>query len=476
MKRQRVSSGIGGLDIILTGGFLKAGIYIVEGAPGAGKTILANQVCFHHVAEGGCAAFVTLLAETHALMIDHMSSMSFFNEQALPERMYYVSALQALESDGLKGITALMRSEIRDRKVTMLVLDGLMSASETARSSREMKKFIHELQAFAAIYDCTVLLLTTGNPQSIQPEHTMVDGLIDLDTALFAMRMQRTLNVRKFRGGPVLGGKHEFRITDDGLRVFPRVEATFTAQPLQDDSPALSTGIEGLNRMMGCGGLPASSCTALVGPPGSGKTVMSLQFLELCSVEEPGLFFGFYESPTRLLANASSLGFHLSARVADGSLEFAWHPIAENILDQLGHALIEAVRARGVKRLVVDGLAGFFAAATEPERMERFLACLSNELRRLGATALYTFETRDVTGITSSPQFTAVSGLFDNELFVRTARMDPLPSRRLSILKMRGCAFDGTVRELRVGSSGVVVGGQPAGAQGAVSRVDDPRK
>lgn len=476
MKRQRVSSGVRGLDTILKGGFLQAGVYIIEGEPGAGKTILANQVCFHHVAEGGCAAFVTLLAETHALMIDHLSAMSFFDEQALPRRMYYVSALQALEDEGLKGVTALMRGEIKDRKVTMLVLDGLVSASETARSGLEMKKFVGELQSFSAIYGCTVFLLTTGNQRVVRPEHTMVDGLIDLEMKLFALRSQRTLNVRKFRGGPVLSGKHAYRITNDGLQVFPRLEAIFTAEPLLDDSPALSTGIESLDRMMSGGGLPASSCTALVGPPGSGKTVTGLQFLNLCSIEEPGLFFGFYESPVRLLANARSLGFQLSERITDGSLEFAWYPIAENVLDELGHALIDAVRARGVRRLVVDGLAGFFAAATKPERMERFLACMSNELRRLGATAIYTFETRDLTGITSSPQFTAVSGLFDNLLFMRTAETQALTSRRLSILKMRGCAFDETVHEFRIGSSGVVVEDERSVEQNAVSCVDETPK
>ncbi|MFP5407184.1 MAG: ATPase domain-containing protein [Gammaproteobacteria bacterium] len=197
-----------------------------------------------------------------------------------------------------------------------------------------------------------------------------------------------------------------------------------------------------------------------------------MQFLDACSDREPGLFFGFYESPARLLANSRSLGLSLPAHVAAGSLEFSWHPVAENILDELGHGLVELVQARGVRRLVVDGLAGFFAAATQAERMERFLACLCNELRRLGATTLFTVETRDVTGITASTQFTAVSGIFDNVLYTRAASAQPASGPTLSIVKMRGGAFDRSIRALRVGAPGVALEDEPAPPTSAGETID----
>lgn len=65
---ERLPSGIPGLDTILHGGFLCGGIYIIQGTPGAGKTILANQICYHHAAAGYRALYVTLLAESHARM------------------------------------------------------------------------------------------------------------------------------------------------------------------------------------------------------------------------------------------------------------------------------------------------------------------------------------------------------------------------------------------------------------------------
>ena len=61
-----------------------AGVYIVQGPPGAGKTILANQTCFNHAATGGHAVYVTLLAESHSRMFAHLRRMAFFDESAIP--------------------------------------------------------------------------------------------------------------------------------------------------------------------------------------------------------------------------------------------------------------------------------------------------------------------------------------------------------------------------------------------------------
>src|SRR5262247_4810994 len=74
----RIDTGVPGLDTILNGGLFKGGVYIVEGAPGTGKTILGNQICFHRAARGDSTIYITLLAESHTRMIAHLRSMEFF--------------------------------------------------------------------------------------------------------------------------------------------------------------------------------------------------------------------------------------------------------------------------------------------------------------------------------------------------------------------------------------------------------------
>ncbi len=147
---ERVPTGIPGLDTVLREGLLKAGIYIVRGDPGAGKTIFRNQFCFHHVAAGHRAVYVTLLAETHDRMMQHMQTTSFFEPARIPDGLYYVNGFRVLEEDGVKGFFDLLRREIRTHNATLLVLDGLLSTEESSESDRDFKKFIHELQAHRA--------------------------------------------------------------------------------------------------------------------------------------------------------------------------------------------------------------------------------------------------------------------------------------------------------------------------------------
>src|ERR1700749_3181115 len=110
---KRIATGVPGLDTVLRGGFLRGGIFIVQGSPGAGKTILGNQICFHHVASGGRALYVTLLAENHARMLLHIGQLGFFEEAAIPDRLYYISAFSVLEEAGLTGPLDLLRREIQ---------------------------------------------------------------------------------------------------------------------------------------------------------------------------------------------------------------------------------------------------------------------------------------------------------------------------------------------------------------------------
>ena len=182
---ERVPTGIPELDEILLGGFLRDGIFLIEGDPGSGKTILGNQLCFNHVARGGHAVFMTLLAESHARMLMHIGDLEFFDASAIPSKLTYLSAFGVLERDGLPGLRDLIRREVQVRGATMLVLDGFAAAADSSNSPRAFKRFLNELQTQATMTGCTFLLLTAGSFDLQPPEHTMVDGIIELASRLY---------------------------------------------------------------------------------------------------------------------------------------------------------------------------------------------------------------------------------------------------------------------------------------------------
>jgi circadian clock protein KaiC len=438
-RLERVPTSIPGLDIVLRGGFLKAGIYILRGEPGTGKTTLGNQFCFNHVAAGHHAIYVTLLAETHDRMMRHMQTMPFFDPTCIPDGLYFINGFRVLEEDGLQGFINLLRHEIRAHDATLLILDGMIAAEESSESERDFKKFIHELQAHMAIEGCTALLLTNGRRDTYHPEHTMVDGLIELHDVLFGTQAERELEVHKLRGTDALRGRHSFRITDAGIVVYPRVEVLL-ARPSANDQwsdERCAVGVHQLDAMIG-GGIPRGTTTLVLGASGSGKTSLSLHFLSQSSAEEPGLLFGFYETPLRLRVKAAGIGIALDGLIEQDHLEILWHPPTEDILDALGNRLIEAVRRRRVKRLVIDGLLGFQEiAADRPHRITRFLTALANELRALNVTTFYTAETRNLIGGTIEGPTIGLSTIAENLVLLRYVEIRSQLRRLISVGAIR---------------------------------------
>lgn len=454
----RLSTGISGLDAVLAGGLVEGASYILQGHPGAGKTIFSNQIAFAAVANGRKVLYVTLLAETHERLFQALGTLEFFDRSQLGQTVSYVSVFQTLRDEGLPAVVSLIRQEIARQGATLLVFDGLLNARDRGDTDLDVKTFIAEVQSQAAFVGCTVLFLTSTRVVEDSPEHTMVDGVIELYNEMVGVRAVRRLQVKKSRGSASLGGYHQFEITSAGATVYPRLEATLARPSIPDlhDARPIRSGTNGLDELLN-GGLPQSSITLVFGPSGSGKTSLGLNFLSLASANEPALHFGFYENPERLRNKARGLGVDLEAPLASGALELLWSPMTENLLDELGARLLDAVRSRGVKRLLIDGLSGFERAATYSPRLVEFFAALTNELRALGVTALATWELRDLFGPTVMAPGSEISSLLDNLVMLRHVELASRYKRTISVLKVRDRAFDQVIYEIEFGRSGLEI-------------------
>ncbi|HKY93306.1 MAG TPA: ATPase domain-containing protein [Nevskiaceae bacterium] len=476
----RLPSGIPGLDGILSGGFPKAGITILQGTPGAGKTIFGNQLCHHHVRNGGKAIYVTLLAESHARMLLHMSQLRFFDPSMVPERLYLISAFRVLEENGLKGLQDLLRREVQRFGATVLVLDGLVAAEESAGTAREFKKFIHELQTQASMTDCTMFLLTGVQSRMISPEHTMVDGVIELRCDAVDHEAIRTLTVHKMRGVAMIGGRHALKITSEGLEVFPRLEAV--APDVREQSAEfvpISSGLPPLDAMVG-GGLPSASTTLVVGPAGVGKTTLGLHFLSHCTAAEPGVFLGLYETPRSLAMKAETLNLPVGRLMRDGVVEVLWFPTTEGLVDEVCTRLLEASRRRGVRRVFIDGLGGLQSLMHDPRRLSRVLAALSIAFQHLSATTVITAESAAAGGIHDLPldglSLHGVSAVAQNIVMMRYVELRNRLHRALSALKVRNGPVDPQMRLFKMTGAGIEIDPDAMAVERVLAQADAARR
>ena len=350
-------------------------IYMVLGRPGTGKTTFGNQLAFAHTKRGGRAVYVTLLAESHATMLKNLSGMDFFDPKAINDRLSYVGAYKALRDEGLRGLLDLIRQIVRDENATLLVIDGLSAANAVASNDLALKEFIVELQTMTSMLQCTTVLLSNiAVENAVAPEHTMVDGLIELRTRQTRDGVIREIDVIKFRGSDHFLGGQQFDMGTSGLVVHPRTEEVLRrrARPAAATSARAALGIPALDAMLG-GGLRGGTTTMLFGFAGSGKSSLGLQFLHAgLGKKEPALYFGFYESPARLIRSAKRIGMDFEAPSSTGLVQLMWHQPWGNRLDELAENLLADVTARKVKRLVIDDLDGFWQSSADGERALSF--------------------------------------------------------------------------------------------------------
>ena len=456
---ERIPTGIQGFDTLLKGGFLKGGVYLVMGSPGAGKTIIANQLAFKHAEAKGRALYVTLLAETQSRMFGNLSSLEFFNEDAISDSVVYLGGYGVLEKEGLNGLLKMLGEAVRKFKATMLFIDGVASAEDVALSPLAFKKFVHQLNSVLSTSGCTTFLLSSLDTGASHPEHTMVDGIISIDVTQDELRDYRQIEIRKFRGSDHLKGRHFFTISNEGVKIYPRIESYLGDPTIRDreSDERKKFNIAELDEML-AGGIVSGSTTSLLGPAGSGKTTLGTQFL-LAGAEsgERALYFSIYESPSRWRRKMERLGIKIDRFLKSGMLEVLWRPQTEAHLDQILFELLENIKTRKVKRLFFDGIGGMREAMFGRDRLHRALAAFANELRAMEVTTLFTEETEIFVSEVSAP-ISNLSAVTDSVLFLRQVEIDSELRRFISIIKTRESYADRKIREIYIDRGGIKIG------------------
>jgi circadian clock protein KaiC len=464
---KRLPTGVPGLDVVLGGGLEPGSVTVLAGAPGAGKTILAQQICFANAATGHRAVYYTTLSEPHSKLVRHLEPFDFFAPEALGPRVEYLHLGDLIREDrpGRMGplVDEVTRKTI-DEQPVIVVIDSA-KALQDFTGDRELRMALYDLTSRIAHTDTALLLLGEYTPAEITAgvEFSLADTIIHLTYEPREPNDRRWLRVLKMRGTHHLEGKHTFRISTAGFEVFPRIETIDPGTPA-DVSGRIASGIPGLDEVLG-GGIGAGEATVVLGPSGVGKTISGLRFVAGGLAQgERCLYITFQDTADQLIKMAAAFGWDLKAGREEGLLVVHHVPLGELDLDLLTSRIRDELGGGFIHRVVIDSLAEMVFACRESERFPAYARSLIGLIRAAGASLLVTSETTAL-GPSQEP-VGGVMFLFHNVILLRYIERNSATGRAVNIVKMRNSDHSKDVYQFTIDTGGLSVGGVIDGVTG----------
>ncbi len=368
------ATGVSGLDNILQGGLSRGHVFLLEGEPGAGKTTIALQFLLEGAKAGEKCLYITL-SETEAELRHGAAShnwdlgpeISVF-ELIPPESLLDPQQQQSLlySSDLELGETTRMIFDAVDRiKPSRVVLDSLSEIRLLAQSSLRYRRQILAIKHYFARHDATVLMLDDLTADAADKTvHSVAHGVIRLEELAPAYGAERRrLRILKYRGHKYRGGFHDFTITTGGINVFPRLVAA--EHQTRFTRTRWSTGIAEFDALIG-GGIEAGSSTLILGPAGTGKSLIVMSFVKAAIARgEKAALFIFDEELGVLFDRMKVMGIDLEAERDKGSILLEQIDAAELSPGEFAHRVRQTVDSQNIRTVVIDSLNGYQAAMPE---------------------------------------------------------------------------------------------------------------
>lgn len=476
-RSERLSIGVRGLDDMLYGGLNPNRIYLLEGDPGTGKTTLALQFMLEGARRGEKCLYITLsetaeelraVARSHGWSMDGITIFELTPPEANFAADQYYTLLHPSEVE-LSETIRMILDRIEELQPNHVAFDSLAEIRLLAQDALRYRRQVLALKQFFAGRSSTALLLddVTSRSQELQV-HSITHGVILLERVVREYGAERwRIQITKMRGANFRGGYHDVVISTGGLSVFPRIT-------IDDDSGALagefvSSGVPALDRLLGDGAHRGTSML-LVGPAGSGKSSLATQYaLAALGRGETAAIYTFDESRGTLIERSVSLGMQLEPHLASGRLIIKGVNAAELSPGQFAHRVRERVEANPGGIVVIDSLNSYLNAMPAEQflvmQMHELLAYLNS--RRI--LSILVMAQQGLIGQMQSPL--DMSYLTDTVVLLRYFEFRGAVKKAISVIKKRSGAHEETIREFRLGPSGVFVGPPLSSFQGVLTGV-----
>lgn len=473
---KRLTSGVNKLDDILGGGWPEFSFNLIVGEPGAGKTTLAHQFMFANATPERPALYFTVLGEPTLKMLRYQQQFDFFDMSKVGTAIHFANLSEEALGNDLSAVLDAIVAKIEEVSPAIVIVDSFRTLVPAAGDSGtlSLQEFVQRLAMRLTTWQATTFLLGEYAPSQIRenPVFTMADGLLAMNQQVSRNSMVRQVQVMKMRGNSPQPGLHTVRISNEGVRAFPRM-----LKPIDDiqttvTNELISTGITGLDEMLG-GGTLRGNAILIAGPVGSGKTTTAVQFLaEGARRKEPGVLVIFEETKPKYLDQAKSFGFDLEALVRDGLLEVIYVRPLDLSMDETLYAIEAATERIKARRIVLDSISGL-EAALAPAFKEDFLESLYRLLGALTGVGITIMLTVEASEPYNDMRFTPhpISFLTHDIVLQRYYETAGELRTFLTVIKARARKHSRDLRRYEMTSKGIVVREKLEGYRGIISAI-----
>lgn len=466
--KKLAKTGIEGLNDVLKGGFPSGRFYLLEGAPGSGKTTLALQFLLEGVANGEQVLYVTLsetseeltaVAESHDWEIGKMNlfelaqadvALSFDREQSI---------LHPWEVE-LSQTIKLITDKVEEIKPTRVVFDSLSEMRLLAQDSLRYRRQLLMLKQHFATRNVTVLLVDdmTGNPGGGRDSHlhSLCHGVITLERKTLDFGgARRRLQIQKLRGVDFVAGYHDFVIKKGGIVVYARLVASNYHSNFVGE--AVPSGIDELDELLH-GGLLRGTTTLITGPAGSGKTNIAMQYIAAaCKRGERVVMYQFDERVGTLLTRAKSMHLNFETFIDSGLLDVRQMDPADISPGEFAWMIKCEVEHNAARMVVIDSLSGYTASMPQENELLLLIHEMLTYLNQQGVVTLMINPQQSLVGSMGTGGLN-VSYVADTVMLLRFFESEGRIRKAISIIKSRGGSHEDTIRELRIDVKGLRIG------------------
>ncbi len=457
-----VKTGIAGLDEVLHGGIPRNNNLIVEGPPGSGKTTLGLGFIYHGALECGEPGAIVSFELDPAKLLRDAAGFDWDLQGMIDEgKIKIIQTSPAVLLSEFRSEDGAFAASLVEMGAKRLLIDGLTPLRLYAEvNDIPFREDVHLLiEGLTRLGVTTMVTAERDDTLSgvMAHERFVFDTIISLTREESRRRISRRLTVTKSRGQDYISGSHTMRIEPQvGVHVYRRAQSRPVASPDQPTSEErLSTGAPAIDNMMD-GGIYQGSVTLVSGISGTGKTVLSVQFLtNAIASGHKGLLVSLDEHPRQLIRNAKSLGFDLQALVDEGKLFIHYESPLELELDVHFDRIVKLVEEEQIDCVVFDSIAVY--EMTSRDEVADYLYALASFFKNRLATTLFNYESPELLGVSQISEELKGSHLVDNIILLNYVEISTVLRRALAVPKVRGSRNQQVTREYTIGVGGLLL-------------------